>query len=159
MGTILAILGTLGTIAATLGLERTIEYIDLLKVAKKGLDSNSVIKVTSQMINEAKSRGGNVLNKLNDKINAIQIPYNASGEIKNYFNTVKKKLSNKYKEARTDLTHIEDKLNTLSDQANNYLIQPDHVKNLMKSVPEQIKNDVTEQINKISEVEKKIYEK
>lgn len=91
MGTIVAVLGTLASIAATVGLSQL--ATDLQSKAEKakdqkakeaGLSSGEILGILNRMYNSAAEKGNSTVNKLMDALNTTTLPYSYSGYVKDF---------------------------------------------------------------------------
>lgn len=150
----LAVLEALGQIALELGLTRVIDAIDRSKTMKLGIDSSQVTKTIGTMIQEARNRGSNILNKLLDKLSSVNYPYSMSDNVQTYLQNIKRNMSNEYDKVRRQVANVETKLNVAEDNLNLYSNLPASTQHIAyRNLPDKIKDDVTEQAKKISEIE------
>jgi flagellar motility protein MotE (MotC chaperone) len=149
-------LASLLSIAVTLGLSRAVDTIDYIKASKENLNADDVIKASQTMINEARKKGSNIMDKLTERFESIQLPFSASSAVKDFVIRQRNAAKDKLDKAKKDISDVEQTLNTAEQRANNFTYQPDSVKWKQGYVVNEIKNDVQDQINKLNSVEETI---
>lgn len=152
-----AALVALGTIAASLVFSQIVSDIDAA-LAKGKVDTQTVLKFTDRIINEARSKGASVYNQALNKLNNIQLPSVASSHVRDVLRTTRKEASENVAKIQDQINAVENKITTHQNRVNAYNALSDHEKLKQKDIADELKNEANQlakEYNLIG-VEKKI---
>lgn len=149
------LLTSLGMIAATLLLDKTVNRIDELKAKEQGVSQDDVLRIINEMTNEARSKGSHIANQLANKLSKVSVPVGASSAVKDKIVDARRELSKIYNDYVKDYSEIENKLNNIDQRASALAYQSaDYREKFGAKDLEKIKDDVQEPLNKYNEISK-----
>lgn len=113
---ILAGLGTIATVALSVGLSKLADHIDEIRVPEK-LRSVNILREINSALTQIRHRSLDAYNKAVDELGAVSKRYGGSANYQSFLRMVKGKLNAKSQEKRAHLEKVEDSVNTISSEA------------------------------------------
>lgn len=153
----MALLASLAMIAGSLLLDKTQTWILNKKNKRNNVTSDDIIAAVGKLTSEARAKGTEVLSKLNDKLNSINMPFGVSSAVKDYITRARNKISSDIASAREDIGNVETKLTQADNRANNLSVQSeDYRAQFGKQNLNDIIKDAKEGYDKIKDIEQKL---
>lgn len=160
MGIVTSLLGSLGSIAAMLGIQKVTDLVGTLKAQAKGVSELDIIDIVNTMYNEASKKGNAAINTLTNKLNAV--PFGSySGKVRDVINNHKNNLRNRIQKVETTMNDINSRAQGIERKANTLMMMSNDYRSSEagQSQVQQLKDDVGQLLSDANLVEKSIKEK
>lgn len=123
----MAFLSGLLSLAVSLGAVEVINLISQVKAKHQGVSVTELSKIVNGLYNKASTISSEQLDKLNNKISSLNMPYNSSSIIRNAYQQARNKLNDQVKNVNssvnkinTNIGNVERSLNSLSSTSDSY---------------------------------------
>lgn len=142
-----ALLSGLLSLAVSIGAIDVMNLISQVKAKQQGVSLTELTKIVNGLYNKASTISSEQLDKLNNKIGSLSMPYNASSIIRNAYQQARNKLNDQVKNVNTSVNkintnigNVERSLNSLSSTSDSYRLS---------SAGKQEKADIEDQARKV----------